>query len=227
MRCALKVSAFVTLNLIFAIFSTHRLESQSTSTPPNAPSVSLPGTQSPFLGSAPEGTATPEVLQIDFKDAIERGLRNNLGLLLAGDHVQEAQGQRWQQLSELLPNVSIRALEDAQTTSLAALGFRGNVFPVAVPRVLGPFNYFDLRANASQTVFNYRTLQKEKAASQGLKAAQLSLKDARELVVLAVGNSYLLAIASAARVETAEAQVKSAQALYDKAADQQKAGLTP
>ena len=170
-------------------------------TPGATPSVSLPGTQSPFLGSAPEGTATPEVLQIDFKDAIDRGLRNNLGLLLAGDQLQEAQGQRWQQLSELLPNISIRALEDAQTTSLAALGFRGNVFPVAVPRILGPFNYFDLRANASQTVFNYRTLQKEKAASQGLKAAQLSLKDARELVVLAVGNSYLQAIASAARVE--------------------------
>jgi outer membrane protein TolC len=46
-------------------------------------------------------------------------------------------------------------------------------------------------------------------------------------VVLAVGNSYLQAIAAAARVETTEAQVKSAQALYDKAADQQKAGLSP
>jgi outer membrane protein TolC len=53
------------------------------------------------------------------------------------------------------------------------------------------------------------------------------VKDARELVVLAVGNSYLQSIAAAARVETAEAQVKSAQALYEKATDQQRAGLTP
>ena len=45
--------------------------------------------------------------------------------------------------------------------------------------------------------------------------------------MLAVGNSYLQAIAAGARVETTEAQVKSAQALYDKAADQLKAGLTP
>jgi outer membrane protein TolC len=45
--------------------------------------------------------------------------------------------------------------------------------------------------------------------------------------VLAVGNAYLQAIAATARVETAEAQVKNAQALSDKAADQQKAGLTP
>jgi outer membrane protein TolC len=45
--------------------------------------------------------------------------------------------------------------------------------------------------------------------------------------VLAVGNAYLESIAAAARVETAQAQVTSAQALYDKAADQLKAGLSP
>ena len=192
-----------------------------------APSVSLPGAQSPFQGSAPEGAATSEVLQIDFKDAIDRGLRNNLGLLLAGDQAQAASGQRWQALSELLPNVSVHAVESAQTQSLTALGFKSNVFPFPVPRVIGPFNYFDLRASAAQSVFNYRSLERERAASQNAKAAQLSIKDARELVVLAVGNSYLQAIAAAARVETTEAQVKSAQALYQKTADAQKAGLAP
>ncbi len=47
------------------------------------------------------------------------------------------------------------------------------------------------------------------------------------MVVLSVGNAYLQAIAAAARVETTEAQVTSGQALYDKASDQLKAGLTP
>jgi len=224
MRRSLKVFPTVVLGFIsfFAVSST--LFSQTTG---GTPSVSLPGTQSPFQGSSPEGAATSEVLQIDFKEAIDRGLRNNLGLLLAGDQSEAARGQRWQQLAELLPNISIRAAEDAQTTSLAALGLRGKFFSGPVPRLIGPFNYFDLRANATQSVFNYRALEKERAASQSLKAAQLNLKDARELVVLAVGNSYLQAIAAAARVETSEAQVKSAQALYQKAADQQKAGLTP
>jgi outer membrane protein TolC len=60
-----------------------------------------------------------------------------------------------------------------------------------------------------------------------LKGAQYTYKDARELVVLAVGNAYLLAIADASRIETGEAQVANAQALYDKAIDQQKAGVTP
>jgi outer membrane protein TolC len=89
------------------------------------------------------------------------------------------------------------------------------------------FNYFDARASLSQSVFNFRNLERERAASENVKAAQFSYKDAREIVVLAVGNSYLQAIAAGARVETSEAQVKSAQALYAKAADQQKAGLSP
>jgi outer membrane protein TolC len=79
----------------------------------------------------------------------------------------------------------------------------------------------------SQSIFNFKYLQQERASLQNLKAAQLTYKDAREMVVLSVGNAYLQAIAAAARVETTEAQVKSGRALYDKASDQLKAGLTP
>jgi outer membrane protein TolC len=104
------------------------------------------------------------------------------------------------------------------------LGFKGNLFPFPLPRVIGPFNYFDARASVSQSLFNYKDLEQERAASESLKSAQYSYKDAREFVVLAVGNAYLLAIASAARIETAEAQVKNAQALRQ-GGDQQKAGI--
>jgi outer membrane protein TolC len=197
---------------------------QNTST---TPSVSLPGSQSPFTGSQPEGTATAEVLQLSFQDAIDRGLRNNLGLLLSGDQTITARGERWKELSNLLPDLEARLQEDVQTQSLTALGFKGNLFPFPLPRVIGPFNYFDARATVSQSIFNFRDIEQERAASERLKSAKYSYKDAREIVVLAVGNAYLLAIASAARIETAEAQVSNAQALYNKAADQQKAGLTP
>ncbi len=47
------------------------------------------------------------------------------------------------------------------------------------------------------------------------------------MVVLAVGNAYLQAIADEARVETAEAQVKTAGALYDQATQQVAAGTSP
>jgi outer membrane protein TolC len=200
------------------------------------PSISLPGSQSPFTGSEPEGQASPEVLQLGLQDAIDRGLRNNLGLLLSGDQTIMARGERWKQLSELLPHVSGQVQEDAQTESLAALGFQ-KLLPLfapagagsksSFPAVIPAFNYFDARATVTQSLFNFSNLEKERSASESLKSAQHTFKDSRELVVLAVGNAYLLAIASAARIETTEAQVKNSQALYDKAKDQLKAGLSP
>jgi outer membrane protein TolC len=191
------------------------------------PSISLPGSQSPFTGSEPEGKATPEVLPLNLQDAIDRGLRNNLGLLLSGDQTIMARGERWKELSNLLPDLSARVQENVQTESLTALGLKSNVFPFPIPRVIGPFNYLDARASVSQSLFNFKDLEQERAASESLKSARYSFKDARELVVLAVGNAYLLAIATAARIETTEAQVSNAQALYNKAVDQQRAGLSP
>jgi outer membrane protein TolC len=210
-----------TLVLLFAV--TGLVAQNSTS----APSISLPGSQSPFTGSEPEGKATPEVLQLNFQDAIDRGLRNNLGLLISGDQTITARGERWKELSNLLPNLQAQLQENVETESLTALGFKSNLFPFPLPRVIGPFNYFDARASVSQSLFNFKDFEQERAASERLKSAQYSFKDAREVVVLAVGNAYLQAIATASRIETTEAQVTNAQALYDKAVDQQRAGLNP
>ena len=224
---------FILLLSLLAVPNLLAQEAGGTSVP-NV-NVTLPGPPNPFLGSEPEGKATAEILQIDFKEAIDRGLRNNLGLLLAVDQAQTARGERWKELSDLLPNLSARLQENVQTQSLAALGFN-KLLPLLsppgtnasnFPRVVPTFNYFDMRANLSQSVFNFKDLEKERAASVSVKAAQFTYKDARETVVLAVGNAYLESIAAAARVETAQAQVTSAQALYDKAADQLKAGLSP
>ncbi|MGC2273343.1 MAG: TolC family protein, partial [Candidatus Sulfotelmatobacter sp.] len=209
---------------LLSVFAVPALVAQNSAP---APSISLPGSQSPFTGSEPQGNATPEVLQLSFQDAIDRGLRNNLGLLLSGDQAITARGERWKELSDLLPDFSTRLQEDVQTQSLTALGFKGNLFPFPLPRVIGPFNYFDARASVSQSIFDLKNIEQERAASESLKAAQYTYKDAREAVVLAVGNAYLMAIAGAARIATADAQVTNAQALYDKAVDQQTAGLSP
>jgi outer membrane protein TolC len=210
-----------TLVSLFAVTGLRAQNSIST------PSISLPGSQSPFTASEPEDKVTPEVIQLTFQEAIERGLRNNLGLLLSGDQTITARGERWKELSNLLPNLQAQLQADVQTESLTALGFKTSLFPFPLPRVLGPFNYIDARATLNQSIFNFKDIEQERAASERLKSAQYSYKDAREVVVLAIGNAYLQAIATTARIETSEAQVSNAQALYNKAADQQNAGLSP
>jgi outer membrane protein TolC len=76
-------------------------------------------------------------------------------------------------------------------------------------------------------LFDWKSINAARAASQNVKAASYTFKDARDLVVLAVGYTYLQAIADEARVETAEAQVETSKALYDQAADQINAGTSP
>jgi len=179
--------------------------------------------QNPFTGSVPRGTASSEVLPLSFTNAIDRGLQNNLGLLLQSDNTIAARGEKWKELSELLPNLTTATSENAAQTNLAAQGLRLPGFP----RIVGPFGFFDTRVYLTQSLFSLKALNRERGAFYSEKAAQYTYKDARDVVVLAVGNAYLQALAGGARVETAQAQVQTAQALYDKSVDQQNAGVSP
>jgi outer membrane protein TolC len=196
-------------------------QSYSPPSPATGTGVAL-SAQSPYTGSVPEDRQTPGVLQLSFEEAITRGLKQNLGLLISADNHIAARGQRWKDLSELLPHVVTRTTESVQKDNLAA---RGLNFP-GIPTVVGPYSYFDTRVYLQQSLLNWKQIQQSRSAAQGERAAAFNYRDARELVVLAVGNAYLQALAGAARVETAEAQQTTAKALYDKAVDQQNAGVT-
>jgi len=196
--------------------------SSATSNSPVAPSQST----SPYQGSVP-GKLEPGVLPISLQDAINRGLKTNLGLLLSSQDVQSARGERWKQLSALLPNVTTSSYVAGSQVDLAEFGFSFKFPGVTIPTIVGPFGYFDSRAYVTQSILDLKALNKTRAASQDLKAAQYTAKDARDLVVLAVGYNYLLAIADISRIESVTAQVNTAQALYNQASDQVQAGTSP
>ncbi len=181
--------------------------------------------QGPFSGSVPEGKATAAVLPLSFKDAIERGLRNNLGLLLQSDNTLTARGEKWKELSALLPNVSGAVNETAEQIDLAAQGLRFHA--PGIPTIVGPIGVFQTGVSLTQSLLDYSAIERKRGATSNENAAQHSLKNARELVVLAVANTYLKALAGASRVDTAVAEAQTAQALYDKASDQQNAGVSP
>ena len=195
-----------------------------TTTGASTPGQSIPGTGgvSPFAGSVP-AKLVPGVLPLSLEDAINRGLKQNLGLLLSHANIRSARGERWEQLSALLPHVTAAPYVETSKINLAELGLR-RVGGISIPPSVGPFSYFDARAAVTQTLFDWKSINATRAASQSLKSANYTFKDARDLVVLAVGYTYLQAIADEARIETAEAQVKTAQALYDQATDRVNAG---
>src|SRR2546427_10942166 len=63
------------------------------------------GTQSPFLGSVPTGKPTGTVLPLSLRDALDRGLKYNLGLIESDLGTRTARAERLRTLSELLLNV--------------------------------------------------------------------------------------------------------------------------
>jgi outer membrane protein TolC len=202
-------------------------QTETTTPTPSTPGQPIPGTGgvSPFAGSVP-AKLIPGVMPISLRDAIDRGLKQNLGLLLSNADVRSARGQRWEQLSALLPHVTATPYADLSQINLNELGISFKIPGVNFPTP-DRFSYFDARVSVYQTLFDWKSINNERAARQNLKSAQYTYKDARDLVVLAVGYTYLQAIADEARIQTAEAQVKTAQALYDQASDQVTAGTSP
>jgi outer membrane protein TolC len=185
----------------------------------------LAGQPSQFQGSVPTGTVSSTPLALTLHDAIDRGLKTNLGLLVSASASEIARGQRLRALSALMPQVGGQVSETVEQLNLKTVGF---IFSIpGVPSIVGPFQYTDLRASASLTIFDYNKWKNYRSYQESQRAAQLSYQDARDLVVQAVANAYLLVTADASRAESIRAQVATDQALYDRTVDQKKAGTSP
>ena len=177
----------------------------------------------PYSGSIPQGKATNEVIELTIDDALDRGLKYNLGLYLSDQTTAEARAARVRSLSALLPNISGAFAEELQRLNLKSFGLTFPGFPSSV----GPFGLTATQATGSWNLLDLASVDKYRAAGETVKAAEFNYHDARDTVVLAVGANYLLTIAQESRVEAAQAQLKTAQALYELAHDQETAGLAP
>jgi outer membrane protein TolC len=173
----------------------------------------------PFLGSVPKGNVTPGPMPLSVKDAVQKALQNNLGLLLQQESETTAHGARWRALADLLPNVSGSLEARRQVINLQAFGF-----PANPPRV-GPFNIYDARVFLSQPVVDLAAFNEERAASLNEKAAKYGVRTARDLVVLVTVNLYLETVAQSSRVEMVHAQLQTAEELLTQAQDLKASGL--
>ena len=188
------------------------------------PSVQVQG---PFTGSA---SSTAKLLfagKLSLRDAIQRGLNFNLGAANLNRAALQAQGQSEIARSALLPNVSGYLAENLAQTNLAAEGLRIHI-PIPgfnFPTIVGPYNNIDLRGSVSQSVLDLTAWNNFRASNEQLHAAQLSARDARDAVVLAVCGEYLQIIATKERVASAHAQLDTATALFQQTQQKRAVGL--
>jgi len=188
-------------------------------TPPQA---SGPNEQS-YQGSIQKGEATGQTIDLTLDDAIQRGLQNNLGVLLSGTQTAAARGQKLSQLQSLLPTIDASIKDVDSEADLAAEGLRIPGFPT----IIGPFGYQDFRATLNWSLVDVASLRKYVAAQHDFASAQLSAQDARDLVVLTVGNAYLLVLADESQVRSVDSQVGTSKVSLDQAAANHQAGTAP
>jgi outer membrane protein TolC len=189
-----------------------------------ASAAALVGQQSQFQGSVPSGAASDTPIPLTLRDAIDRGLRTNLGLLVSDSNSDIARSQRARALSVLLPQVTGSLTQVEEQLSLKTIGFNFSFPGVSIPTVVGPFHYTDLRASAAWTAFDYTARKNYRSSQENERASRLSVQNARDLVVQAAAAAYLQIIADSSRTDAIRSQVQTAQAIFERTADQQKAG---
>jgi outer membrane protein TolC len=112
-----------------------------------------------------------------------------------------------------------------QQSDLAAQGLRISAPGFRIPTVVGPFNYFALQASLSQTVANLTSVNNYRSAQATARASQFNLRNARDLVTLAVGGAYLQVLAAQARLDAAQAQLDTANAVFHQSSEQHRQGV--
>lgn len=182
------------------------------------------------LAGGVSGTRQPFSGTLTLRDAVQRGLEFNLGSVNVAQAVKQARSQQTIARSTLLPNLIGDLTATTQQLNLAATGFGGfagggSGLNFNVPSVVGPFSYTDLRARLSQSVFNLTSVNNYRAARETVKASQLTAEDTRDLVVLAVGGTYLQVAAASARVDSARAQLETANSLLQQAQQRRAVGV--
>jgi outer membrane protein TolC len=226
---------YAVLYLILLLFATipaaAQFPGQSANAPTQPEQQTVPSQPSPqalpltvFNGSGKVDKPVPGEIPISILDAIDRGIRHNLGLLLSQEQTQVARAQYRRSLSSLLPNISGRANDTVEQINLAAFGIP---LPAGLSSpVIGPFSVIDARAAMSETFLDFSALNRLRQSAENEKTAKFTLQDARELVVLVVGNQYLLTVAATSRLDAARAQLNTAKTIFEQAQDLKRAGVS-
>jgi outer membrane protein TolC len=180
----------------------------------------------PFYGSVTAQPVASEPLKLSLDDAIQRGLKNNLGLKEAENGEKTLHGLKTEAMQEFLPTIWLTGDTGYYMHDLAALGFGPSViaefsslFPGGkIPAGLSNITRDDLtegQIHFSQILFSGPVIQGWKAAGAAERSAYFNKMSARGEVVQQVATAYLRAIADESQVANANALVAQAQLQLD------------
>jgi outer membrane protein len=167
-------------------------------------------------------------LPLSMKRAVEIALApdGSARAALAQESIQQAKDRVAEARAALLPNLDTTVRENRQTINLKAYGFAFNI-PIpgfSIPSIVGPFNVFDARASAQQSLLNFSSVRKYQASKATLAAVNFDNDATRSQVSDEVARAYLACLRADANRDTARANVELSEALLAQARRAQTAG---
>jgi outer membrane protein TolC len=176
----------------------------------------------PFYGSVTAQPVTSGPLKLSLDDAVQRGLKNNLGLKEAENGERVLHGLKTEAIQEFLPTIWLTADTGYYMHDLAALGFGPSTiakFASSFPGGKLPAGFTTItrddlteaQIHFTQVLFSGPVIEGWKAAGAAERAAYFNKMSARGEVVQQVAVAYLRAIADESQVENANALLAQAQ----------------
>lgn len=191
--------------------------------------------ENPFFGSVTVEPVTTDPVKLSLDDAIQRGLKNNLGLTEVVNEEKVYHAEVNQALQLFLPTITLTGDTGFYMHDLAALGFNPKVigqFSSAFPGGKAPVGLSLITRDTltegqihyNEILFSGPVIQGWKAAKGAERAAHFAKMTARGQVVQDVAEAYLRAIADQSEVDNAKALVRQAQVFANQAHEAHEAG---
>ncbi|MGA2262108.1 MAG: TolC family protein [Acidobacteriota bacterium] len=179
-------------------------------------------------GSGQQAAAGAPAVRLSLKDAVGIALapEGNERVQLAEEMIRQARALSDESRGALLPSLSASVGEQSTTRNLEAAGIHFNL-PIpgfTFPTLVGPFNIFDARATASQTILNLGSVRRYQASRAGIRQAEAEEESAQDDIRAQVARAYLAAVRADAVLEATQADVNLAEAVLKLANDQKAAG---
>lgn len=167
-------------------------------------------------------------LRLTLKRSVELALspEGSAKIQMSTEAIRQAKAHSAEARSALLPNLQGSVGDEQKMQSLGALGLDALHLPFSlrIPSTVGPYSVMDVRATATQSIFNLSSIRRFQAARAGVGAAQSEEKFTEDQVAAQVAHAYLATLRARAELETVKANVALAEALLKQAKNQKDAG---
>ncbi|MFN0171417.1 MAG: TolC family protein [Bryobacteraceae bacterium] len=180
-----------------------------------------------FLATAVAG-AQPPKLEISLKRAVEiaTSANGNARIQLSAESLKQAEMRSGQAKAALLPNVDGSVSYQSLTRNLQAFGLNVQ-FPIPgfqIPAFVGPFNVFDARFTAAQSLLDMSAIRRFQASRGGIRSAREDQDAAADLVASLTAKAYLSALRARADIDVVRANIELASAVVKQAENLKAAG---